>query len=167
MADAIIPESMKPKDGDPLWEQRSKSNLAAKMAREFATIGNGQGLEACMAVLVEVATNPTYRARVRANAAKALLDAAARASAAGTKVAVQVNAGGGEPAAGPARDRGFWQAALADPEARGAVLAGLSAQLGVPPPVKATVPASSVVAKPVEKAAAPVRRTTVGRKASA
>lgn len=133
-------------------EERENATLARQIAADFLAKHDGKGFTDALAVMLEIATNPKVRARVRANTARAYVGLAIRAAEIG-KVgkAIQIN---NNPGPLPAvRDRGFWQAALADPTLRAELLADLASQLGAEMPKRATRPAKPATNGTAEKAA--------------
>lgn len=152
-------EVLAPRDDDSHRETNLKLALGERMARAFLEAGNGQGLDACLAVLLTVATSPKARMRVTARAAEAFASLYVKAATLrGPEVAVQINTG--TFAADPRRTAEFWQGAMADPTARAELLAGLSAAVGAPPPVNATTCAKPAAAPVVEDARPRRRRTS-------
>lgn len=157
------PAALIPAPGDTWHAEREKAELAAKLARAFLEDGNGPLLGGMLAVMAQIATTSTVSARTRSRTAAAYVKLAIEASQRGFRgVAVQVNTGGTSAApASPVRDRAFWQAALADPDLRAQVLGQLSAELGIPAPVKATRPGKDEAIQPVEvEIVKPGRRTS-------
>lgn len=131
-----------PANGDTHHAEREKAELARRIAADFLAHRDGKGFADALGVMLTIATDPRVRARVRANTARAYAALAMRAAelapAAEPRSGPLVNVNVGPD--GLPRDRGFYQAILADPEGRRAMLAGLSAQLGVAPPIAAARP---------------------------
>jgi hypothetical protein len=155
-------ELLLPEVDDSRRAHNEKCALAASTAKAFRDAGNGQGLEACLAVLLTIATAPAgsrVAPRTRMAAAAHFAALTIKAADVGPTVAVQVNTGTPPGVPGdPRRTAEFWQGAMQDPVARAELLAGLSAAVGAPAPVNATTRATPAAAPPVN--AGPKKRRT-------
>lgn len=147
-------ELLMPEEDDSRRAHREKAALAASTAKAFREAGGGAGLEACLAVLLTIATAPAgsrIAPRTRMAAAAHFAALTIKAADVGPHVAIQVN--GAPLAAGapsdPRRTPEFWQGAMADPAARAELLAGLSSAVGAAPPVNATTRAKPEESGPV------------------
>lgn len=167
---AKVIELLLPEVDDSRRAHNEKCALAASTAKAFREAGNGQGLEACLAVLLTIATAPAgsrVAPRTRMAAAAHFAALTIKAADVGPQVAIQVNNGTPPGVAGdPRRTPEFWQGTMADPAARAELLAGLSAAVGAAAPVNATTIAKPAAAPVVNagrdpvNAAAPRRRTS-------
>lgn len=168
---APLPASLIPSESDTWHAEREKAELAARLAKAFIDTGNGQGVEGMLAVMVVIATDEKVNKRTRSRTAAAYVKLAIEASQRGFKgIALQQNFGNGAPApatpGAPVRDRAFWEAVLSNPDARKELLAGLSAEVGVAPPIKATRPGTAEKTSAAEVATkddGPAQRKTRAR----
>lgn len=127
-----------PKQGDSHHAEREKAALAAKLCQGFIDALDGKGLSAAMNVLLQVALDTkSVRPRTRAITAARYLDLALKASdrGMGPMLAQQFNLPGATPAAAgdEPHNRAFYDAVLADPEARKVLLEKLRTATGVAP----------------------------------
>lgn len=164
-------ELLMPEEDDSRRAHREKCALAANTAKAFREAGNGAGLEACLAVLLTIATAPAgsrVAPRTRMAAAAHFAALTIKAADVGPRVAVQINTGVPPGVEGdPRRTPEFWQGAMSDPATRAELLAGLSAAVGAPAPVNATTPAKPAAAAPVNVGPAPVNAKPRRRTSSA